>query len=71
LTAQYELARGAHGLADDRLADLARMSVRGSAAPPAVRARLLSGIDSWLAEPDPADGTPASRPLTAPRPAAR
>lgn len=71
LTAQYELARGAHGLADDRLADLARMSVRGSAAPPAVRARLLSGIDSWLAEADPADGTSASSPLTEPRPAAR
>jgi adenosine deaminase len=57
LTAQYEIARHAHGLADASLAELARMSVRGSAAPAAIRARLLAGIDSWLAEPDPADGT--------------
>jgi adenosine deaminase len=71
LTAQYELARGVHGLADDRLAELARMSVLGSAAPAGVRAGLLSGIDSWLAEPDPADGTPAGSPLKVPRPAAR
>ncbi len=71
LTAQYELARGVHGLADDRLAELARMSVLGSAAPASVRARLLSGIDSWLAEPDPPSGSPARRPLTVHRPAAR
>jgi adenosine deaminase len=48
LTAQYQLARRAHGLSDDELAELARMSVRGSAAPDAVRARLLAGIDAWL-----------------------
>jgi adenosine deaminase len=53
LTAQYELARHAHGLPDETLAELARMSVRGSAAPPAVRAGLLAGIDAWLAAPDP------------------
>ena len=53
LTAQYELARHAHGLPDETLAELARMSVRGSAAPPAVRAALLDGIDAWLAAPDP------------------
>ena len=53
LTAQYELARQAHGLADEALAELARMSVRGSAAPPPVRARLLAGIDAWLAAPEP------------------
>ena len=53
LTAQYELARHAHGLPDETLAELARMSVRGSAAPPAVRAALLAGIDAWLATPDP------------------
>jgi hypothetical protein len=29
------------------------MSVRGSVAPPAVRAALLAGIDAWLAAPDP------------------
>src|SRR5215831_15500806 len=54
LTAQYELARHAHGLADDELASLARMSVLGSAAPAGIRSRLLAGIDAWLAAPDPA-----------------
>jgi adenosine deaminase len=53
LTDQYELARGATGLDDAALAELARMSVRGSVAPPAVRAALLAGIDAWLAAPDP------------------
>jgi adenosine deaminase len=56
LTAQYELARGAHGFDDAGLAALAGMSVRGSAAPDQVRAGLLAGIDAWLAEPDPATG---------------
>jgi adenosine deaminase len=56
LTAQYELARHAHGLPDETLAELARMSVRGSAAPPPVRAALLAGIDGWLAGPDPEAG---------------
>jgi adenosine deaminase len=51
LTAQYEIARSAHGFADAELAELARMSVLGSAAPPPLRARLLSGIDEWLATP--------------------
>jgi adenosine deaminase len=54
LTAQYELARSAHGLSDGELAELARMSVRGSAAPVEVKAGLLAGIDAWLASPDPA-----------------
>jgi adenosine deaminase len=51
LTAQYEIARQVHGLADPELAELARMSVRGSAAPPATAGRLLAGIDRWLAAP--------------------
>jgi adenosine deaminase len=58
LTAQYEIARQVHGLADEELAGLARMSVAGSAAPPATRAELMSGIDAWLA---------AGNPRTAPR----
>ncbi len=62
LTAQYELARSVHGLGDAELAGLARMSVLGSAAPPEIRARLLAGIEDWLAAPDPAEGTPALRP---------
>lgn len=64
LTAQYELARNVFGLADDTLAELARMSVRGSAAPEPVRAALLTGIDAWLAAPDQA--SPAELPRTEP-----
>jgi len=55
LTAQYEIARYAHGFSDAGLADLARSSVSGSAAPEPRRAELLAGIDAWLA-------TPATRP---------
>jgi len=51
LTAQYEIARYAHGLGDAELAGLAAMSVRGSTAPPSTAARLLAGIDAWLAAP--------------------
>jgi adenosine deaminase len=53
LTAQYELARGVHGLTDAELAELARMSVRGSVAPAEIKAGLLADIDAWLAIPDP------------------
>ena len=49
LAAQYQLAREHHGFSDEELAELARQSVRGSAAPEDVRRRLLSGIDDWLA----------------------
>jgi adenosine deaminase len=48
LTAQYEIARHVHGLGDAEIAELARMSVRGSTASADVAARLLAGIDSWL-----------------------
>jgi len=51
LAAQYEIARRVHGLADDGLAELARMSVRGSVAPPDTARRLLAGIDAWLDSP--------------------
>jgi adenosine deaminase len=53
LAAQYELARQAHDLDDAQLAELARMSVRGSDAPKDVRQRLLAGIGSWLGRPRP------------------
>ncbi|MEU4081557.1 adenosine deaminase [Streptomyces venezuelae] len=49
LAAQYEIARRHHGFTDAELAELARQSVRGSAAPEGVRAKLLAGIDDWLA----------------------
>ncbi|MFE5872828.1 adenosine deaminase [Streptomyces roseifaciens] len=50
LAAQYELVREHHGFTDAELAELARQSVRGSAAPEPVRAELLRGIDDWLAD---------------------
>jgi adenosine deaminase len=49
LVTQYEIARDAHHCTPYELADLARMSVLGSAAPDAIRTRLLAGIDAWLA----------------------
>ncbi|MEU8123542.1 adenosine deaminase [Spirillospora sp. NPDC049024] len=49
LARQYELARTAHAFSDAELAELARQSIRASAAPDDVRTRLLAGIDAWLA----------------------
>ncbi|MEU5215513.1 adenosine deaminase [Streptomyces sp. NPDC020807] len=49
LAAQYEIARRHHAFTDEELAELARQSVRGSAAPEDVREKLLTGIDDWLA----------------------
>ena len=49
---QYVAAREVHGCTDEELAELARCSVRASCAPPEVRARLLAGIDDWLASTD-------------------
>ncbi len=51
LAGQYATMRAAHDLDDAALAGLARMSVRASAAPEDVRARLLRGVDAWLAAP--------------------
>ncbi|MDW4909444.1 adenosine deaminase [Streptomyces sp. ADMS] len=48
LAAQYEIARQYHAFTDAELAELARQSVRGSAAPEGVRTKLLAGIDDWL-----------------------
>jgi adenosine deaminase len=48
LVKQYEIARDVHGFTPQELADLARMSVLGSAAPDSVRTRLLAAIDAWL-----------------------
>jgi adenosine deaminase len=49
LAAQYDIARHHHAFTDDELAELARQSVRGSAAPDEVKAKLLAGVDDWLA----------------------
>ncbi len=51
LLAQYTDAREVDGLSDAELAGLARDSVTGSAAPPELRAQLLTGIANWLAQP--------------------
>jgi adenosine deaminase len=48
LVKQYEIARDVHGFTPRELADVARMSVLGSAAPDSVRTRLLAAIDAWL-----------------------
>ena len=48
LTAQYELARHVHGFSDAELAEVARMSITGSAAPPGVKEHLLAGVTQWL-----------------------
>jgi adenosine deaminase len=53
LVSQYEIARDVHGFTTAELAALARMSVRGSAAPDQVRSRLLDGIDGWQAANSP------------------
>jgi adenosine deaminase len=67
LSAQYELARHAHGMSDAELAELARMSVRACVAPGETKRALLAGIDAWLASPGPAPmpgnaGAPPARP---------
>jgi adenosine deaminase len=49
LAAQYELVRDSHAFTDAELAELARQSVRASAAPDHLRQRMLTGIDDWLA----------------------
>jgi adenosine deaminase len=49
LAAQYGLARDVHDFTDAELAELARQSIRGSAAPAHVREGLLAGVDAWLA----------------------
>ncbi|CAL9302590.1 adenosine deaminase [Streptomyces sp. SudanB25_2051] len=50
LADQYEIARRHHGFTDAELAELARQSVRASVAPEDTRAKLLAGIDAWLAQ---------------------
>ena len=49
LVKQYEIARDVHGFTPAELAELARISLRGSAAPPDTQVRLLAAIDAWLA----------------------
>ena len=53
LAGQYATMRAAHELSDERLAELAAMSVRASRAPDDVKAAVLGDIEVWLAS-DPA-----------------
>jgi adenosine deaminase len=62
LAAQYADARDDHGQSDEGLAELARMSIRASRAPADRRARLLAGVDRWLAEPVRASSPPEPAP---------
>lgn len=52
LLRQYELAREVYGFSDAEIAELARQSIRSSAAPESVRKELLRGVDDWLASPE-------------------
>jgi adenosine deaminase len=51
LAGQYATMRAAHDLEDESLAELARMSVRASAAPESVKTAICAEIDAWLTEP--------------------
>jgi adenosine deaminase len=48
LAAQYAAVRAAHGLTDEELATLARMSLLASRAPEELKSRLVADVDAWL-----------------------
>ena len=50
LVGQYATMRAAHGLTDDQLAELARMSLRASRAPDTQTKEWVSAVDTWLAQ---------------------
>ena len=53
LAGQYATMRAAHDLTDADLAELGRMSIRGSRAPDEVKCALIADVDAWLAaEPE-------------------
>lgn len=49
LAGQYEICRDVLGLSDEDLATIARHGVEHSAAPSALKASMLAGVDRWLA----------------------
>lgn len=49
LLGQYAAVRAAHDLEDAALAELARGSIRASAAPDSLKTSLLADVDAWLA----------------------
>jgi adenosine deaminase len=66
LADQYRTACDVHGLDDAELAELARMSIRGSRAPDDVRKQLLADVDAWLLAPPPAASSLVSPPPAQP-----
>ncbi|MCT9934992.1 adenosine deaminase [Planotetraspora sp. A-T 1434] len=52
LLPQYELARQVYGFRDAEIAELARQSIRSSAAPDPIKKELLGEIDGWLTAPE-------------------
>lgn len=58
LVGQYTTMRAAHGLSDEQLAELARMSFRASRAPESDRRRWLAEVDAWLAGTEPGTMSP-------------
>ena len=50
LAGQYATMRAAHGLSDEELAELARMSLRASRAPDTQKSEWLFAVDAWLAQ---------------------
>ncbi|NYD43398.1 adenosine deaminase [Nocardioides panaciterrulae] len=54
LEGQYATMRAAHDLSDEQLAELGRMSIRGSRAPESLKDELLGEVDDWL-KADPGD----------------
>ncbi|TDQ51497.1 adenosine deaminase [Actinorugispora endophytica] len=54
LAEQYQIARDVFAFSDHELAELARMSIRASAAPESLKKEMLVGVDAWLAAPEPA-----------------
>ncbi|WP_017538036.1 MULTISPECIES: adenosine deaminase [Nocardiopsis] len=58
LAEQYEIARSVFGFGDTGLAELARMSIRGSGAPEWLRKEMLAGVDEWLSR---SPGEPGAR----------
>ncbi|MFI6395659.1 adenosine deaminase [Nonomuraea sp. NPDC050547] len=51
LLRQYELLREVYGFRDAEIAEVARQSIRSSAAPESVGKEMLKGVDDWLAAP--------------------
>ncbi|GIH69608.1 adenosine deaminase [Sphaerimonospora thailandensis] len=52
LLPQYQLARDVYGFTDAEIAEMARQSIRSSAAPETVKKEIITEIDTWLTTPE-------------------